>query len=187
MKSQSRIGVLVVLAAAVLLATGCSVANPFAPSNAAAKTSAEQLALKWSQCMRQHGVNVSDPTGNGAIRIQSSAPPGSARSDGPISGTATTGGGPAGDPTFQAAFNACKQYQPSGRQSSGPPSQQQLDAATRFAQCMRDHGIPMQDPRAQGNGGIMIGGGGAVDPNSDQFKQAQQACQHFMDQAKPQS
>jgi hypothetical protein len=187
MKSQSRIGVLAVLAVAMLLATGCSVANPFAPSNAAAKTSAEQLALEWTQCMRQHGVNVSDPTGNGAIRIQSSAPPGSASSNAPTTGTATTGGGPAGDPTFQAAFNACKQYQPRGRQGSGPPSQQQLDALAKFAQCMRDHGIPMQDPQAQSNGAISIGGGGAVDPNSDQFKQAQQACQHFMGQAQPKS
>jgi hypothetical protein len=187
MTSQSRIGVLVVLAAAMLPATGCSVANPFAPSNAAARTSTEQLALKWAGCMRQHGVNVSDPTANGAIRIQSSAPPGSSRSDGPSSsGNATTGGGPAGDPTFQAASNACKQYQPSGGQSSGPPSQQQLDAVTKFAQCMRDHGIPVQDPQAR-SGGILIGGSGAVDPSSDQFKQAQQACQHFMDQAKPKS
>jgi hypothetical protein len=165
MQMHSGTRALMVLAASMLMAAGCGVANPFAPSNAAVRDNANQARLlKWAQCMRQHGVNVADPQ-NGTIRIQ-----------------ATGGPDGSGQQQLQAATEACKQYQPNGGQSSGPPSQQALDSATKFAQCMRDHGIPMQDPQVSG-GGIRIGGGGgpnAIDPNSDQFKQAQQACQRFM-------
>jgi hypothetical protein len=175
---------LLVLVAALVLAAGCGVANPFAP--AASKSSNQELALKWAQCMRSHGVNVPDPNSNGQIQIRSTAAPaGSGSGDtGTGTGTGTQPKGP-DDPTFQAAQNACKQYQPGGAQGNGRPSQQQIDAMTKFAQCMRDHGIPMQDPQTSG-GGVRIGSGpGGPDPNSDQFKQAQSACQHFMDQAKP--
>jgi hypothetical protein len=181
------------LAATVLLAAGCGIANPFAPSNAAAKSNAEQLALKWAQCMRAHGVNVSDPGPNGAIRITATGSPNSSGGDGGKTvsggggggGSNTNGGGP--PPEIQAAMDACKQYQPSGGRNSGPPSQQQIDAATKFAQCMRDHGIPMEDPQTSG-GGVRIGSSpGTINPDSDQFKKAQAACQHYLDQAKPKS
>jgi len=196
MNIRGGAGALVALAVATLMAAACSVANPFAPSNAAARSNAEQLALKFAQCMRQHGVNVSDPSGNGGVRIQSTgAPPGSSSPGsgaGSSAGTGTTSGGqngsgPAADPTVQAAMDACKQYRPDGGRSSGPPSQQMVDAATKFAQCMRDHGIPMQDPQVSGNRVAIQSSPGAFDPSSDQFKQAQQACQHFMDQARPKS
>jgi hypothetical protein len=45
---------------------------------------------------------------------------------------------------------------------------------------MRDHGIPMQDPKAQGGGIAFTGGGPGVDPNSSQFQQAQQACAKYL-------
>jgi len=178
------------LAAAALLTSGCGFANPFAPATAAARPNAEELALKWAECMRQHGVNVSDPSSNGTVRINLDNPAGNGSGGGNGAtgsasgngagggGTATSmGGGP--PPEVRTAMDACSQYQPIGGTSSGPPSQEQVDDATRFAQCMRDHGIPMQDPLVS-NDGMSIRISGAVDPNSSQFQQAQQACHHYL-------
>jgi hypothetical protein len=149
---------LVILAAAPLLVTAC-VGNPFAPKDTAAqqKQDAEQMRLKWAQCMRDHGFNVPDP-GQGGVQIQGQD-----------------------EQKFQDAMNACKQYAPNGGNGPGKIDQKTLDQLTKLAQCMRDHGIPMQDPQASG-GGVKIeaGGADAVDPNSDQFKQAEQACQQYM-------
>jgi hypothetical protein len=128
---------------------------------------------KWAQCMRQHGVNVPDPV-NGAIRVTVTPAPGQ-------TGPPADAPGPE-NPQFQTAQTACKQYQPNGGNGSGQPSQQQLDQATKFAQCMRAHGVPMQDPKVQ-NGGIFMQDGGSgqqrLDPNSSQFQQAQQACAQY--------
>jgi hypothetical protein len=185
-----RIRILAALALPALMVAGCGFANPFAPSNAAAKTNAEQLALKWAQCMRAHGVNVSDPGANGAIRIQATGGGSSANGGNATSGSPppSDSGSPTGPPPeIQAAMDACKQYQPSGGRNSGPPSQQQIDAATKFAQCMRDHGIPMEDPQTSGGGVRITVSPGTGQPDPTQMQQAQTACQHFLDQAKPKS
>jgi len=151
---------LAVLAAAPLIVTAC-VGNPFAPKDTAAqqKQDAEQMRLKWAQCMRDHGIDVPDPSQNGGgLKVQAKD-----------------------DQQFQDAMNACKQYAPNGGNGPGKIDQKTLDQLTRFAQCMRDHGIPMQDPQASGGGvKITAGGADAVDPSSDQFKQAEQACKQYM-------
>jgi hypothetical protein len=172
MNTRNVIRVTLALAAAAALAAACGVANPFSP--AAASSNRQDELLKWAQCMRQHGVNVPDPV-NGQIRITVTPGPGR---------TAPASNGPVeGNPQFQAAQNACKQYEPNGGNGSGPPSQAEIDQATKFTQCMRDHGIPMQDPKVQG-GGIAFQGGGpgapGIDPNSSQFQQAQQACAKYL-------
>src|SRR5205085_4320595 len=102
---------------------------------------------------RQHGVNVSDPDSNGSVRVNVTAKPGSQPSNSPGTGAggAIASEGGAGSavpadapPEMQAAMNACKQYQPQGSRRNGPPDQKTPDAMTKFAQRMRDHGIPMQ-------------------------------------------
>jgi hypothetical protein len=156
-------------AVTLLLAAGCAVSNPFAPSNASAKSrQEEQRALRWAQCMRQHGVNVADPGRDGRITIND---PG---------GRSDAGQGPS--PELQAATDACRRYQPGGGQGDRPPNQHELDAAVKFTQCMRSHGISMQDPKVE-NGSLVIGANAdrSVDTRSDQFRQAQQACAHYLD------
>ncbi len=189
---EERIGALralVVLGALTLLAAGCSVANPFAPAGASAKQASQEQALKWAQCMRQHGVNVSDPGANGGVRIQ--ATPGGTGDSGGASGGGgavtggTNGSGAGAPPEIQAAMDACKQYRPNGGRAAGPPSQAMIDAGARYAQCMRSHGIPIQDPTVSGGGVSIQASPGAFDPSSDQFKQAQQACQHYLEAVKP--
>jgi hypothetical protein len=185
-----RTPVLGALAAAVLLAAGCGFANPFAPSGAAANSNARDLALEWAQCMRQHGVDVSDPNSSGGVRIKldpggssgNGGSGGSGSESGVASGASGNGAGGGPPPEVQAAMDACQQYAPSGGRSSGPPSQQQVDAAVRLAQCMRDQGIPMQDPQVSNDGlQIKTSPGAAVDPS--QFQQAQQACRRYRAQA----
>jgi hypothetical protein len=66
----------------------------------------QQQMLAFARCMRQHGINIPDPSPNGGIEIK---------------------GGPGGvnpdSPTFKAAQQACQQYEPKGgkkqEQSSG--------------------------------------------------------------------
>jgi hypothetical protein len=162
MKLPNAIRAALILTIAITLAAACGVANPFA--SAAAGVSRQDQLLKWAQCMRQHGVNMPDPV-NGTFRFQGNRPdPNSSQ--------------------FQAAQNACKQYEPNGGNGPGRANQQQLDQATRFAQCMREHGIPMSDPQTLPGGGISFPRASPVPsqpgPSTDQFNEAQQACSQYL-------
>jgi uncharacterized membrane protein YgcG len=54
----------------------------------------------------------------------------------------------------------------------------QRAAALAYSQCMRSHGVPsFPDPNSQGAIQIQGGPGGALDPNSAAFKNADKACQ----------
>jgi len=84
-------------------------------------------AVKFAQCMRANGVsNFPDPDASGALTI-----------DGVINGSSL-------DPnsaTFQQAISACKDLEPPGFMGNTRSAQQQ-EAALKFAQCMRDNGVP---------------------------------------------
>lgn len=131
-------------------------------------------ALKFSQCMRTHGVpNFPDPTlSAGRATIQ-------------LNGGAGSGLDP-NSPQFQAAQAACRHLMPNGGQPTPQQQAQAKDAALHFAQCMRAHGVNVPDPQVSTNGGgteIKIGAGGpgqGPDKNSPQFQAAQSACQHFL-------
>lgn len=157
-----------------LLATGCSsggggakgVASLAAGSGSASRKaggSGKADPLKYSQCMRAHGVTkFPDPGPNGELRIEA----------GPGTGL---------DPSsavFKAAQQACKSLEPT------PPAAERkkmYDALLKFAQCMRQHGIAeFPDPSPDGGLRISSKKGGSLDPNGAAFKRAQQACQHFM-------
>ena len=120
-------------------------------------------SLKFSQCMRAHGVsNFPDPNGQGQIGIDSS-----------------TGIDPR-SPTFQSAQKACRKLLPNG----GQPTPQQLakakQSALAFSACMRKHGVKdFPDPDFSGGGVKMtLGGkpGSDLDPNNPTFRKAQAAC-----------
>jgi hypothetical protein len=135
--------------------------KPTASTTSAGGTSdPKQAALEFSRCMREHGIDMPDPTFNG---------------NGGISITVHAGGpGPKpGDPKFKAAEQACQKFMPNG----GQPKQldpQQLQQALKFARCMRQHGIDVPDPGP--DGGIQVRGAGPDDPK---FKVAQQACEQY--------
>jgi len=130
--------------------------------------------------MREHGVDMPDPTfdGNGASVIMSAAAPGD------------SGGGPAlggpDDETFKAAAEACQPIMDAVEQNMPKPSPEEeakmRDNALKFAQCMREHGVDMPDPTFDGAGtGPRIVTGGSDDSappiDVDKFNEAASACE----------
>jgi hypothetical protein len=157
-------------------------------SGATKRDKAFDGALKFSQCMRDHGIDVPDPerVGTGGIRISG-------------------GSMNPNDPKTKAAQKACQKYmQIGGGETVDPAKRAKLqEAALQFARCMREHGVNMPDPQMSGNGGLTFqagpgakGSGGAsnsgpgkrlgVNPDSPKFKEADKACNHFLgDRAGP--
>ncbi|HTW06605.1 MAG TPA: hypothetical protein VME46_03795 [Acidimicrobiales bacterium] len=124
-------------------------------------------ALKYSECMRAHGVpDFPYPNAQGQLQAK---------------------GAPSSDldpssPEFQRAAKDCQQYEP-----VMSPAQQAraLAQALEFSKCMRAHGISgFPDPQTVNGGiGILIHAGqgsGNLGPSSPQFQQAMQACQSLM-------
>jgi hypothetical protein len=124
-----------------------------------------QARLDLAKCMRQHGINVPDPS---------------------------AGGGPAGGGGFfrilrnypeaqiQAAMKACAQYQRKafGQDNISPAQREQRrQQLVKFATCMRAHGINIPDPVAGQGGGFGIRQAfRSIDLNSPAFKSAMTAC-----------
>jgi hypothetical protein len=118
-----------------------------------------QRALAYARCLRQHGIDLPDPTFDAQGRMTMQLP---------------SGVGP-DDPKFKAADQACKQYAPSGEpEQVDPQTQQQMVA---YARCMRQHGINIADPKP--GEGINVDGGKGVNPDDPKFKAADQACQQY--------
>jgi hypothetical protein len=159
----------VVLVACSGTAAAPGVASLDEPSDGAspspsASVDPEQARLDFARCMREHGIDMPDPGTGGR-------------------GGATRIGG--GDPEkLQEAMEACREHFQGVMGERGPElSQEQLDAMLEFAQCMREHGIDMPDP---GNGGMRVElGKGGIDPESPEFREAQEACDDLLGELGP--
>ena len=94
-------------------------------SNAA--QSAEDYNLKFAQCLRDAGFNVSDPSANKDVRSED------------------TGGDPA---AFNAASQECeKKLGPApGASSDDLNDPETLDAGVKMAECLRADGYDVKDP-----------------------------------------
>jgi hypothetical protein len=57
------------------------------------------------------------------------------------------------------------------------------DASVAFARCMREHGVDMPDPRANGQSGDFSFQVPRNSKGNPSFERAQAACQHLMDRA----
>jgi hypothetical protein len=139
-------------------------ANKPATTTSAGPTSkqdAQKAALEFARCMRQHGINMPDPKIDGNRITQEF--------------TARSGSKGPDSPEFKAAQQACNKYLPNGGQPTKPDPQEQQQML-EFARCMRQHGINMPDPDA--NGGTDMSGI-RVDPDDPKFKAAQQACEQY--------
>jgi uncharacterized protein (DUF305 family) len=120
-------------------------------SKAAAKQEMQDASLAFARCMREHGVDMPDPTftdngnGGGGFAIKQAGPAGGAR--------------PA-DATLQAAQTVCQSIMDKAEQDMPRPSPQEQakmrDQALKFAKCMRAHGIDMPDPTFDDSGGAKI-------------------------------
>jgi hypothetical protein len=154
----------------VVLATCCAML--LAACGGSGKSGGRQAAydagLKFSKCMRAHGLsNFPDPSdGGGGIQI-------------PV--------GDASSPAFRSAQNACAKLLP-GSGFLGQASEAQKQNMLHMAQCMRAHGLasfpdPVSKPPSPGAGlGLAFGRPGAFIAipqsmlNSPDFNQAASAC-----------
>jgi hypothetical protein len=146
----------------VLLATACAggpsgpgVAGQGASSTPSASPSGDGLAAKlaYARCMREHGISdFPDPQSG----VPTEADP--------------------HNPLFQAANDACESLLPTPPTGEQPKDFEQL---VRFAQCMREHGIPDFPDPSPGEGPVHIPAadqGTDLDPNNPQFQAANRAC-----------
>jgi hypothetical protein len=166
-------------AALALGACGSSDDGGSSTSGASRQDKAFEGALKFSKCMRDHGVDFPYPqgVGTGGIKI-------SGRNINP------------NDPKTKSAQSACQKYtQIGGGETVDPAKRAKLqEAALNFARCMRAHGVNMPDPKLSGKGGLTFQAGpgpkdgnsgpgkglGGVNPDSPKFKAADKECNHFL-------
>lgn len=116
--------------------------------------------MKFSGCMRAHGVSdFRDPT------IGSNGLP----SFGP---TLNVNGGA---PVYNAAQQACKHDLPNIGPHTSAEKATANGAALKYATCMRSNGVPnFPDPNGQGL--IQVNATGSLEPSSPAFQKAVAAC-----------
>ena len=165
---------------AVLALLGCGLMIAACGSSSSDKPSASALksdGLKFSECMRSHGVpNFPDPTtGSNGHGFRISITPASGIQ--PFS------------PSFKAAQSTCSKLLPGGGPAAhGAPSPQVRSQMLAISMCMRAHGItdfPDPTTKPPSTPGNVIGRDGEffvfpsnINTNSPAFKQAATAC-HF--------
>lgn len=119
--------------------------------------------VKYSQCMRENGVpSFPDPVG-GRLQLQ-----------------VQRGGALDPDnPQFQAAQQACKSLEPAGLGAPNQGGGQQAEDMLKFVGCMRENGVA-SFPDPQPDGRILINRGAGVDPESAEFKAAEETCRKLL-------
>jgi hypothetical protein len=121
-----------------------------------------EAALKFAKCMREHGVDMPDPKPGEGGRITLGGP----------------GMGPEDQPKMEAAQKACQKFLESVRppEMSAEQEQEFKERSLKYARCMREHGIDMPDPQFQGGGRMTQRMEDGIDPNSQRFRDATEAC-----------
>jgi len=154
------------LAAAVLL-TGCGADEPgtqvasgsgasAGPSSSGSPSlSRDEMAVKFTQCLRENGLNVPDPEPGKPAMFKF----------GPESGSPEQ---------VQKAMDACRQYSPQGDANADP---QLEENGRKYAECMRKNGVEKFPDPKPGQRGIQIGSEVGEDPD---FQKAQDACQSIL-------
>ena len=138
------------------------------PTTAAASTGKND-PIAFSHCMRAHGVlNFPDPNSSGSIPKVSLQQLAVSRAQ------------------FQTAQSACQHLLPSSGLSSPAQIQRVMNALSKFARCVRSHGVPnWPDPLAESDPGQPDTPGfprnmPGVNQNSPQVESATTACQHVL-------
>jgi hypothetical protein len=127
----------------------------------------EEAALEFAQCMREHGVDMPDPSPNGGITLNAR---------------------PGDEQKIQEAQEACAPLLEDARpQLTEEQRIAMQEGFLAFARCMREHGIDFPDPQF-GEGGTFMqrfrGGQGGPGPDDPEFQEAQEACQPILEEAR---
>jgi hypothetical protein len=168
-RRTAPLAALVIAGAVVLAGCGGGSASPGSDSPGKANGGSTRLtgaltkAIRFSQCMRAHGITgYPDPKeAGGQISISMRITPGSDLN--PHS------------PRYQAAQSACKAFRPFGNMTAAQKAAANVKAL-KYSQCMRSHGISSY-PDPNGQGTISVAAGPGIDPTSPLFQRAQHACQ----------
>lgn len=134
MRKRRVLAALALIAVAALI-TACGSSAPAGTGANSTSTNA-RAGLKFAECMRAHGVSdFPDPSASGKLTIDEVANGSSLNTQ---------------SPAFTQALGACKTLEPAGFTGSKRSAQQQA-AALKFAQCMRENGVPdFPDPTLNG-------------------------------------
>jgi hypothetical protein len=128
-----------------------------------APTDPEEAMLGYTECMRDHGIEMEDPRpaggeGGGGIVAQA----------------------PDDDEEFQAAQEECEPLLDAVVSDFEPDPEQEAEIREQlleYAQCMRGHGIDMPDPTFdEVGGGLVVGPDADIDVDSDEFRAADDEC-----------
>ncbi|MGA4988753.1 hypothetical protein [Nonomuraea bangladeshensis] len=123
----------------------------------------QESAVKYAQCLREHGVETDDPGAEGGVRLK--VPSG-------------------GEATLKKAQEACKPYAPVATEKGAgeiPAADQAKFIA--YAKCMREHGVDLPDPQFDGGRarlGLPRQEGMSAD--SPVMKNAEKACRPLLPQ-----
>jgi hypothetical protein len=128
------------------------------PSASATPSDDPDAPLKFSRCMREHGLSWFPDPSNGKMSV--AIPQGTDMKK------------------VEAAQEACKQYMPNGG-NAPKPSAEELQQARDMAKCMRENGIPnFPDPNP--DGGMMIDAGKlGTGPGDPTWDKAEKACAKY--------
>ncbi|GLW30857.1 hypothetical protein [Actinoplanes regularis] len=136
--------------------------GPKASSSAATRTGPDPDAmLKYSKCMREHGLDwFPDPNTDGQLQVQN--PPGEP------------------DSKTKAAEEACRSLLPDGGEQKDKTSPEEIERAQQMAKCMRANGVPnFPDPGPNGEIALdadKLGTG----PGDATFDAAEKACSKYL-------
>jgi len=137
---------------------------------------------QYAACMREHGIEMQDPSSDGGgprvVKPNGGSGPSNVMS---VGGATVTGLSP-DDPAFKSADAACKHFIEgaiaNAQKNLDPKEVEKMkQQALNFAKCMREHGVDMPDPQFGENGTMTQSI--KVDADSQQFQQAQEACKQY--------
>jgi hypothetical protein len=148
---------------------GTTAADGSTPTNGStpgsAPTDPEEAMLAYTECMREHGIDMPDPQfdeeGRASMGVQVE---------------------PGQEDEMEAAEEACGPLLDNAMQDIevDPEEQaQRQQEMLEYTECMREHGIDMPDPVFDDNGGVtmqMDEGATPIDPEDEEFQAAQEAC-----------
>ena len=117
--------------------------------------SAADAQVDFTRCMRANGVNIKDPVPGARSQIVAGA---------------------RGDlGKLQAAQKKCQHFLSAGGLAPIAPDPKTQDEMVKFAECMRQQGVNVPDPKS--GGGLAIQ---AQKGSQAKFQAAQKVCQHYL-------
>lgn len=122
---------------------------------AAGNAEREEMALRFAECLREHGVDVDDPQPGQGLRL--------------------TFGPDTDRQVVDAAMEACRKYSPQGTGAGSNP--EMAARAQAFAECMRENGVAAFEDPAPGAPGLTINPQVQQDPD---FESARETCMRHL-------